>query len=391
MNIEVWGLGKLGLPLASVLTRDGHTVLAYDQNSDHVKWCQDQQSLERSSGVNTVDEPNVFMGADNLVFCTEPEPADLNFIVVPTPSQEDGEFDPFYVEEAVRRIYQLAKRHAIVVIVSTTFPGTVESIHNRYGDKLTVVYNPTFIALGSVVENLVNPSVLLFGVDEEDDVMLVEDVWDNVLDEAAVVHKHVGSYVEAELLKLSINCVLATKISLANSLGKLFSAYGLAPDVVSQIGADPRIGPAYMTPGAPISGPCLPRDNKALQQAAYKQNLRLPISEATEDVDFELRIKIYNDITDQVVEAAQMSRPGSVGILGMTYKYGVPLNEGSIGNWLKHKLLEDGYVVFGYDDHGWESHDLLEDVLKADVVVVTHRELERLSEHAEGEVIHVWS
>ena len=86
-----------------------------------------------------------------------------------------------------------------------------------------------------------------------------------------------------------------------------------------------------MMPGAPISGPCLPRDNKALQLAASRVQLRLPLSEATEDVDFELRLRLYNDITDEIVEQAQMDHVGTVGLLGITYKYGVPLDRG--GGW----------------------------------------------------------
>ena len=144
-----------------------------------------------------------------------------------------------------------------------------------------------------------------------------------------------------------------------------------------------------MMPGAPISGPCLPRDNKALQLAAARVNQRLPLSEATEDVDFELRLRLYNDITDEIVEKAQMDRMGSVGILGLTYKYGVPLNEGSVGSWLENRLGQDGYDVRSYDDHVAGS-DELDAVLGCDVVVVTHKELTRLAEHAKGAVIHVW-
>jgi UDPglucose 6-dehydrogenase len=381
MKLAVWGLGKLGLPLASVLTRDGHQVLGYDPDEKRVNWCIEQQSLERSSGVNIIDEPEV--SVTDILFCKEPEPADLNFIVVPTPSLESGEFDSFMVQEALQTICEVNKRHTTAVITSTVFPGTSQRLDDLYGDRATVVYNPTFIALGSVVQNLIFPNILLYGVSEEDDVSLVDDVWKNVI-AVSTHHTHIGPYVEAELLKLSINCALATKISLANSLGQLFSEYGVDPSMVSEIGADPRIGTAFMLPGVPISGPCLPRDNKALQKAAYDRGMRLPLSEATEDVDFELRMRLYNAITDELPRWNS-----TVGILGMSYKYGVPLAEGSIGAWLHKHLLDDGYAVTVFDDQ--LPCNSAEDVLSTDVVVVCHKELSRLSEHAKGEVIHVWS
>jgi UDPglucose 6-dehydrogenase len=385
MKIAVYGLGKLGLPLASVLTRDGHEVRGWDSDPDRIEWCVDQQRIERAHGMNPIDEPGVYVS--DIVFGRDPDPATLNFIVVPTPSLENGEFDSYAVEEAIRTIAEINDRHSYAVITSTVFPGTSERLHNLYGDKVTVVYNPTFIALGSVVENLTRPNILLFGVNEEDDVSLVEDVWRNCTE--GLYHTHIGSYVEAELLKLSINCALATKISLANQLGHLFSAYAIDPVIVSELGADPRIGPAFMMPGSPISGPCLPRDNKALQLAAARVHQRLPLSEATEDVDFELRLRLYNNITDEIVEQAKKNQAGSVGLLGITYKYGVPLTEGSVGAWLERRLGEDGYEVNVYDDH-WAGSDDLAKVLASDVIVVTHRELDRLSENAKGAIIRVW-
>lgn len=381
MNYAVWGLGRLGLPLATVLTRDYVPVYGYDKDEKRVEWCIDQQRQERAHGINTIDEEGVWV--TDVIFAKEPPEAQVNYIVVPTPSRNDGEFDSFYVEEVLREIVETNKGHVTAVIISTVFPGTCERLNDTYGDRLTIVYNPTFIALGTVVRDLTQPGMLLIGVDEEGDSDLMENIWDACLDANSREYKHVGTYIEAELLKLSINCALATKISLANQLGQLFQKWGVDPAMVSAIGADPRIGNAYMMPGVPISGPCLPRDNKALQLAAHKVHMRLPLSEATEDVDFELRMRLYNDVTDEI------GKGHSVGILGMTYKYGVPLDEGSVGSWLKKHLEDDGYRVVCFDE--WLPSDSANDTLACDVVVVTHLELSRLSEQATGEVIHVWS
>lgn len=393
MKISVYGLGKLGLPLASVLARSGHDIQGYDQDTDTVAWCAQQKSLERSSMINIIDEPDVWVAADNLTFHVKPQPADMNFIVVPTPSLDSGEFDSRYVEDCLADIYLANEGPTIAVVVSTTFPGTCERLFHKFADRITLVYNPTFIALGSVVSNLVRPSMLLYGADKPEHVRAVQEVWGLVLDARSEETRHIGSFTEAELLKLSINCALATKISLANSLGELFTKWDVDPAAVAVIGQDPRIGTAFMMPGVPISGPCLPRDNKALRLAAYKKQMRLPLSEATEDVDFDLRVRLYTQIFDAClsVAAKHSNRIPSVGIVGMTYKYGVPLLDGSVGSWLKERCEEDGYDVRVWDDWALEGSDELGDVLGADVIVFTHKELTKLAEHTKGKVIDVWA
>jgi GDP-mannose 6-dehydrogenase len=218
---------------------------------------------------------------------------------------------------------------------------------------------------------------------------MVEEIWQKVFAKwEASPSIHRGTFTEIELLKLSVNCVLATKISLANSLGQLFKLYDVDPAVVQVLGQDPRLGVGFWKPGSPISGPCLPRDNKALRTAAYAKSLTLPLSEATDDVDFAVRMGMLSVVMSH--------SPRVVGILGLSYKHGLDVTDGSMGSWLKEKLEESEVGVIWHDEHvrGTQySPSTLESVLKCDVIVVCHEELEHLTDAVldRRKVVKVWS
>lgn len=381
-TVAVYGLGKLGLPLASVISRLGYETIGYDWSKERMTEIRQLQAVARSSGDPLMAEPNVQLRSDYLSFVDEPPKADICFIVVPTPSDVSGSFRLDFVIEALRKI-QAANQgsRTTAVLVSTVMPGSCHLLNTIYGSQdLQIVYNPTFIALGSVVRDLMEPNLLLIGTDEAiKPPKCLSDLWDNMLD-TDVTHCVLAPFIEIELLKLSVNAALGTKIALANSLGALFEAYGANPEMVKTLEKDPRLGMGYFTPGSPISGPCLPRDNKALRTAAHKVNKRMWLSEATDDIDHDVRMDILARITKY--------NPETVGILGMTYKYGIPVEDGSIGSWLRSKLREVGVEVACYDDV-LRNTDPFDDVMGAEVIVVAHKEMEKRAT-GHSKVIAIW-
>jgi len=389
MKLAVYGLGKLGYPLANVFARSGFHVVGIDPvHHDEVPWetiepevCWPEGSLERFS------------------YSSAPQPAAMSFIIVPTPSLTKGDrrggFDSSYVEGALRQIRKVNEEGHIAVIISTLSPGTCEEILDMpevSGGRLKVVYNPTFIAIGQVIRNLVRPDMLLLGSREEDEreTKKVKEVWFQVFDELGGMNHpfvHHGSLTEIELIKLSFNCALATRISLGNSLGRLFEAYGVNPAAVSVLSHDHRIGIGYITPGSPIAGPCLPRDNQALQMAAIKKNLHLPLSVATEKVNHELIESFYDRICGRDSDHVG-HRPASVGILGTSYKYGTDITTASAGERIAQRLEAAGVHSVSYDDI--LQKDTLDQVLDCQVVVVTQKEYDPLVTNHIGKVVRIW-
>jgi len=125
---------------------------------------------------------------------------------------------------------------------------------------------------------------------------------------------------------------------------------------------------------------CLPRDNGALQFAGVKVGVHLPLANATNRVNWMLLDSIHNKVTEL--------KPSAVGILGLSYKYGVDVDTAALGPWLREQMRKEGIVCFGYDE--LMPSDPLEEVLAADVIVVTQPEYRSLIEGATAEVIDLW-
>lgn len=388
MKIAVYGLGRLGLPLFNVLARAStdYEMIGIDPR-DHIDL--------RSS------EPGMEWTGLHFQLSPTPMAADINFVVVPTPSLKGGDFDTAFVETALRGIRNVNKgteitalRKPIVVIVSTLSPGTCNRLAKQF-PTLDIVYNPTFIALGNVVEGLTNPDLLLIGGESAIAKGRVTDIWQEVFDHYGSIgsnqqhgrYLHQAGYTEIELIKLAVNAVLGTKISLANSLGQLFSAWGVDPQAVQILGKDPRIGPAFMSPGGPITGPCLPRDNVALQHAADKVAVVLPLSAATDRVNYMLHHRLYEEVMSH--------KPQIVGIFGMSYKYGSDVQTDSPGPWLRDMLMKNEAIPsICCDDYVAEGQTATNPaaLLEADVIVIMQKEYRKyIPADFNKVVIDLWS
>jgi UDPglucose 6-dehydrogenase len=376
-------LGRLGLPFISVLAQAGFDVCGVDNNEERIKECRVALGHERSRGIRTQLEPSVHLAADTISFSDKPVEASVSFIIVPTPSMQDGSFDSTYVEMALHDIASKNGPDAIAVIVSTVSPGTCQRLSDKY--NLRVVYNPTFIALGTVVADLIYPDMLLVGGDlkkADEELLVVGAVWQRVFEKwpGGKRYSFLSSYEAVELIKLSVNAYLGTKISFANSLGKVFDAYGVDPALVDVLTHDPRIGHGYMTPGSPISGPCLPRDNRALRRAAKEKGLTLPLAKATDVINAEMINGIMAEIT--------AVKPKSVGILGVSYKHGTDVVEQALGQKLITWMDNQDFTVWAYDNVLLPN--ALDMVLACDVVVITQKELISAADKAQGVVINPW-
>lgn len=361
MKLAVYGLGKLGHPLLWVLAKSGFDV----------------EGVDPSPVMPGTTEPGVNWEGMEVIGHDSPIPADVSFIVVPTPSLNKGDhrggFDSAFVETALRQIRNVnkgAEGKPTAVIVSTLSPGTCDILAKQF-EALDIVYNPTFIALGNVVEGLVRPDLLLIGGNSQIAKFRVTDIWGQVFKAFAFDppfenkgrYLHQAGFTEVELIKLSVNAALGTKISLANSLGQLFKAWGVNPAAVKVVGQDPRIGTAYFTPGSPISGPCLPRDNAALQFAGIQKGVQLPLASATD--------RVNQDVLQRLLDRVLYLDPRSVGILGMSYKYGSDVDTDAPGPWLQDRLIKRDIEVFTHDVVLGGDLDVAS---TCDVTVVTQKE-----------------
>jgi UDPglucose 6-dehydrogenase len=354
MMISVIGLGKLGSPLAAVLASKGFSVIGVDINPEFVN--------SINLGLAPVAEPGlqelISTHHTRLKATMDYEEAVLSsnvtFVIVPTPTGKDGLFSNQYLLQAIEKIgTSIAKKSSyhLVVITSTVNPGSTEgeikarleaSSNRSVGIDLGLCYSPEFIALGSVIRNMIYPDMVLIGQSDEQAGNILEEVYETVCEHTPPIRRM--NLVNAEIAKISVNTFVTTKISYANMLSDICQQFpgGDVNVVTDAIGLDTRIGPKCLKAAAPFGGPCFPRDNIALAALARKVGARADIAEATQNIN-----RYQNERLLRLVEEHATSK--KISILGLSYKPGTYVVEESQGIFIANQLMDKGYEVYVYD------------------------------------------
>ena len=361
MDICVIGLGKLGSPLAAVLASKGHNVIGVDLNAYFVD--------ALNAGKAPVVEPQL----QELIDASRPRlratrsydeaipNTDISFIIVPTPSDETGVFTNRFVLDAVRAIgaaLRKTDRYHVVNITSTVMPGSTEgeirlaledASGRKVGDNLGLTYNPEFIALGSVVRNMLYPDMILLGESDSRAGDVLEAVYKSSTNNNPPIQRM--NLVNAEITKISVNTYVTTKISFANMLAEICEGLPSADvQVVTQaLGKDTRIGGKYLQGALGFGGPCFPRDNIAFGKLAERVGARADIALAGEAINKHQ----IGRITRLVRKNLDASR--EVAVLGMAYKPDTPVVEESQGVMIAHDLAAAGVRVVVYDPLAMEG------------------------------------
>lgn len=355
MEVTVIGLGKLGLPLAALFASVGHKVNAYDASKTLIESLKSESYKSSEPGLMDLLEKS----RNNLNFCYQldesTETTSAIFIIVPTPSQENGYFSNASVLEVLSNLNpnHFANRKVVIDIVSTVMPGSCEgairqtletTIGKPLGEELGLCYNPEFIALGSVVKNMQEPDMHLLGESSGWAGDVVEEVLASVVTKAVPCQRM--SLTEAELVKIAVNNFVTMKISYANALYQAGVALGgVDIDVVTNaIGLDTRIGKKYLRGAAPYGGPCFPRDTRALTALFDKLGVPADLSRATEMVN-ESHVSFISDFVKKSIGEVK-----TVGLVGVSYKPGTPVIEESPGVSIAFDLVAQGYFLQVWDD-----------------------------------------
>ena len=173
-------------------------------------------------------------------------------------------------------------RRKDLIINCTTFPGYCDTLHERLKEyNYYVSYNPEFIAQGTIIRDQVMCDSVLIGSADKYAELLIENIYLDMVESKPIYNKLTRT--EAELVKLSVNCFLTTKISFANMVGDIASRLNCnAEKVLESVGSDSRIGTKYIKPGFGFGGPCFPRDNRALAKCGQEIGVDAEIANATD-------------------------------------------------------------------------------------------------------------
>jgi UDPglucose 6-dehydrogenase len=276
MKITVLGAGYLGITHSACMAQLGHEVLAVDTDPDRVQ--------QLSAGCLPIYEPGLTellrngLDSGRLAFTTSYREAaghgDVHFVCVGTPQLRGrNRADLSQVNDSVAALAPLLDRPCLVVGKSTVPAGTAVRLAGELarvapaGVGVQVAWNPEFLREGHAVADTLAPDRIVAGVTSATSEEILRSVYARLLSDGTPLF--VTDLVTAELAKSAANSFLATKISFINAMAEVCEAAGGDVTVLSDIlGADPRIGPAFLRPGLGFGGGCLPKDIRAFAARA---------------------------------------------------------------------------------------------------------------------------
>ncbi len=373
-SVSVFGIGKLGLPLAASLANKEYRVIGVDLNQAVVNAVNEHKSPFYEPGLDRL----VKSAGENLSATVDYGDAvrntELSFIIVPTPSQPDGSFSTKFVEEVVDQLAVHLKQKDgfhVVVVTSTVLPGATEGViksllEQGSGKKCArdfgLCYNPEFIALGSVIRDFNNPDVVLIGESDSRSGEMLAEVHRRTCDNNPPIIR--TTIQNAELAKISLNAYVTMKITFANTLAEMAERIpgGDAEVISAMLGHDTRIGLKYLRGGLPYGGPCFPRDNRAFASVARKLGCQAKLAVATDDANSGQVARVVELIEHELGGV----RNRDVAMLGLTYKPNTDVVEESAPVKIALNLKERGARVSVYDPAGMSNarHQLGEEGIR---------------------------
>lgn len=326
------GVGKLGQDCAEVMALH-HDVLGYDI----------EPRTPSFSMANSIEE---CIKDRDIIFIAAPTPHDPIYGgETPTSHLPNKDFDYSIVTNILIEVSKYVNPDQLVVLISTVLPGTIRRLLAPYIVNARFLYNPYLIAMGTVKEDVVNPEMVIIGTKDGDlngDAKELIDFYKTFVNTDA--RYEVGTWDEAESIKIFYNTFISTKLALVNMIQDVAETNeNINVDVVTNAlkNSTQRImGPAYMKAGMGDGGACHPRDNIALRYLAE-------------------RLKLGYDLFDSVMKAREVQAERlaetclkygkNITIMGKAYKPNVPYTNGSSSMLVGHYIEQHGGTVHYYD------------------------------------------
>ena len=303
MRVTIFGTGYVGLVTGTCLAEVGNDVVCVDVDAEKIARLERGEIPIYEPGLEPLVKANRRSG--RLRFTTDAggamTQAQIVFIAVGTPPDEDGSADLTHVLEVARTIGRALTRPVVVVNKSTVPVGTADSVHAAIAGELAVrgeeigfdvVSNPEFLKEGDAVQDCMRPDRIIIGAESQRAVDALKVLYAPFnRNHERIVQMDVRS---AELTKYAANAMLATKISFMNEIANIAEQVGADVEQVRRgIGSDPRIGYHFIYPGAGYGGSCFPKDVKALAYTARAHGHEPRLLDAVEAVNATQKRKLF--------------------------------------------------------------------------------------------------
>jgi UDPglucose 6-dehydrogenase len=357
VKVAVIGSGYVGLVVGACLAETGNDVICADIDARKIDDLRAGRLPIYEPGLEPLMVRNQATG--RLSFSTDVgaavEPADVVFIAVGTPPDEDGSADLQHVLAVARTIGDHMTGPKVVITKSTVPVGTARMVREAIAERTRVPFhvcaNPEFLKEGAAIGDFMKPDRVVVGVESPEAQIVLEELYAPFVRTGnPLLFMDIAS---AEMTKYAANAMLATRISFMNQIAELCEAMGADVNLVRKgIGSDRRIGPAFLFPGPGYGGSCLPKDVKALLRAGGGLGVSLDVLEAVEQVNTRQKRRQFAKLSTAL--------GGNVGgkaiaVWGLAFKAETDDMRESPAVELVNDLLEHGASVSAFDPQAMGS------------------------------------
>jgi UDPglucose 6-dehydrogenase len=351
VNISVIGTGYVGLVVGACLAETGNTVCCADIDAAKIDRLRNNDIPIYEPGLQPLVERN--QKEERLTFTTDLvaaiSSADVLFIAVGTPPDQEGSADLKYVLEVAQLIGMHMSREMVVVTKSTVPVGSAAKVANVIAKEAKFPFyicsNPEFLKEGAAVEDFMRPDRVILGVDSARARQVMTELYGPfVRSGKPIILMDIPS---AEMTKYAANGMLATRISFMNEIANLCDKLGANVDFVRRgIGSDSRIGPSFLFPGPGFGGSCFPKDVRALVKTGEEQGVALDVLAGVHSANERQKRVLLGKIRRALGDNLKGRR---IALWGLAFKAGTDDMREAPSLTLIGALLEEGVSICAHD------------------------------------------
>jgi nucleotide sugar dehydrogenase len=349
-DLGVVGLGYVGLPLAVESANEAFNVIGYDVDSDRVKEINngkspiedisDNELKKALSTFQATDDPSLLSNCQHIV------------ISVPTPLT-DYQPDLSYVEAAAKAVGENLVSNQVVILESTTYPGTTLEVLvpnlEKYssleaGSDFYVGYSPERIDPGNHEWKFKNTPKVISGINE-DSLEKINSFYKKIIDETVIVK---GTR-EAEMVKLLENTYRHVNIALINELAMLCKMLEIDIWEVVNAAKTKPFGFQSFTPGPGVGGHCIPVDPEYLSFKTRQIGKPVRFVELAQEINNSMPGYVVSRVNELLNSKDKMLRNSKILVLGVAYKKDISDMRESPALNILELLLEKHVEVSFYD------------------------------------------
>ena len=350
-NVAVIGLGYVGLPLAIEAANNKLKVAGYDINESLVGNLN--KSLSHVEDISDKDLEDAF--SNQLLITSNPEIlGDSEYIVISVPTPlTDYQPDLSYVEAATKSIAENLKKDQIIILESTTYPGTTLEIVKPILEKNTSLvagedfllgYSPERIDPGNKEWTFKNTPKIVSGINEKS-LKKISEFYNSIIDEVV----EVSGTREAEMVKLIENTYRQVNIAMVNELAILSNMLDIDIWEVVDAAKTKPFGFQSFRPGPGVGGHCIPIDPKYLSFKTRQIGQPVRFVELAQEINNSMPNYVISRISELMNKKEILLKNSKILILGVAYKKDIGDTRESPAIDIIESLLDKSVEVSFYD------------------------------------------